>query len=741
MAIYREDIISIELESGSINRSYLHHTIGSGDQMANRFGVRLFRGGEPVSAESATVTGLFMAPDGTRYVISETSFPGSTGTEGNKAYVQLPPVCYAVTGQFTLAIKLTGGGVEGTMRIIDGTAEETGEDGAVVPTSTIPTTEEIIAAYEEAVSVMGGSVRFDATQSLTSTQKATARGNVEAAGISQVVRVDADQSLTDTEKATARGNVEAAGISQVVRVDADQSLTDTEKATARGNIDAPSNAELNDLGNDIVNSTPVFGNYGYVDSSDGSFEGTGTNRVYCFSKPIRVEKGDVLKYNARGSSAVFVIAAYEEADDNTAIVSKSVAGTNSDIFVSGLYQVPDGVNYVRLCSRTADYDETYLFHAGQSNALPVISSSPVHDFDLFEPSEIPYAIFTYSGGYQNAPVSSELPGILYVHEGIENFIWQIYVQNSTGAVFTRFKRNNSETFEEWHTSAKNKEISILFVGNSLTQDGIAYLPYLLTNYFPFVHFNIYMWYNAGKTLKQQYEDYFATNTPCRIFSIARNKPAWTNYEDSRTMSYILSHYQFDIVCLQEYFNYKTSYTEADLADWTNCRDYIASNYTGGNGLEFISLFHAPLRSNAETVFNRTVAGNNLILQKTIADDMIANGIAVYRALSTSLDNLGDQGHLSNDGTHTQEGLPCLLQTFVTACWLFDRLGLPTSVYGCPMRMTTDIYNTLNVPGPNLGTGVITGTDAENLLAQEVAIKAYKEGKYYVMNNQYVPPQS
>ena len=49
-------------------------------------------------------------------------------------------------------------------------------------------------------------------------------------------------------------------------------------------------------------------------------------------------------------------------------------------------------------------------------------------------------------------------------------------------------------------------------------------------------------------------------------------------------------------------------------------------------------------------------------------------------------------------------------------------------------MTTEIYNTLNVPGPNLGSGVITGTVAQNLLAQEVAINAYKEGKRFVAQN-------
>lgn len=278
-----------------------------------------------------------------------------------------------------------------------------------------------------------------------------------------------------------------------------------------------------------------------------------------------------------------------------------------------------------------------------------------------------------------------------------------------------------------------KEISILFIGNSLTQDGIAYLPYLLKNYYSEVSFRFYMWYNGGYTLAQQYSK-FSADTACEIFSVAENSASWTNYNSTVKMSSVLSAYTFDIVCLQEYFNYKSSYSVSDLADWNNCIDYIQSNYTGGNALEFISLFHAPLRSSADTVFTRTKGGNAMILQDTIAQDMIPTGIAVYRALSTDLDALGDAGHLSPDGTHTQEGLPCLLQTFVAICWLFDRLSINKSIYGCPLRITTDIYNAINVPGANLGTGVITGTDAQNLLAQEVAIKAYKEGKQFTAEN-------
>lgn len=276
---------------------------------------------------------------------------------------------------------------------------------------------------------------------------------------------------------------------------------------------------------------------------------------------------------------------------------------------------------------------------------------------------------------------------------------------------------------------EKKSISILFVGNSLTQDGIAYLPYMLKTYYPEVDFKIYMWYIGGYTLAKHYST-FTSNGKAEIFSVAENSAAWTNFSKSKTMAEVLRTYAFDIVCMQEYFNYKTEY--ADAADWNNCRDYIVSNYKGGNALEFVSLFHAPLRSKADEVFAMTESGNALILQTTVSQDMIPNGIAVYRALSTDLNTLGDEWQLSPDGTHTQEGLPCLLQTYVTLCWLFDRLGINKSVYGSPMRMTTAIYNTLSVPGANLGSGVVTGTDAQNLLAQEIAIKAYKEGKQLVI---------
>ena len=279
-----------------------------------------------------------------------------------------------------------------------------------------------------------------------------------------------------------------------------------------------------------------------------------------------------------------------------------------------------------------------------------------------------------------------------------------------------------------------RSLSILFVGNSLTQDGIAYLPYMLKNYYPEVNFKIYMWYMGGYTLEQQYS-LFTTSGVADIFSVADNNESWTNYSKSKTMAEVLSTYRFDIVCMQEYFNYKSSYT--DCKDWNNCRNYILEHYKGSNELEFISLLHAPLRKdgyNVHDVYNRTKNGNALILQTTVSDDLIPFGIAVYNALSTDLNNLGDLKQLSPDGTHTQEGLPCLLQTYVALCWVFDRFDMDKTVKGNKLRMTKAIYDRIKVPGANLGSGVVQGTDAQYELAQDVAIKAYEEGKQFLKDN-------
>ena len=206
MGIYREDLVDIELESGTIHRSFLNHSIGKGDNMGNRFGVRLFRNGEAIILGSGcSCEGFFMAPNGQNIMITGS---GRTYANGNVAWVQLPQACYNYEGQFTLAIKVidTGNGVTGTMRIVDGIVDNTGTDGAVAPVGTVPTYQEILAVYDQMIAAKDYAVRYDIVQDLTSAQKAQARQNIDLDG---AVLYDRDQNLTSAQKAQARDNIKA----------------------------------------------------------------------------------------------------------------------------------------------------------------------------------------------------------------------------------------------------------------------------------------------------------------------------------------------------------------------------------------------------------------------------------------------------------------------------------------------------------------------------------------------------
>lgn len=145
MANYRNDFADVNLETGTICRNFMNHSIGSGDALGDRFGVRVFRNGEPVSL-GGTVAGYFV-----RNTTGETVVISSGVVSGNEAYVTLPAACYAVEGSFTLAIKVTSGSETVTMRIIDGVVSRTNTSVTVDPGTLVPSIETLISAINSAV--------------------------------------------------------------------------------------------------------------------------------------------------------------------------------------------------------------------------------------------------------------------------------------------------------------------------------------------------------------------------------------------------------------------------------------------------------------------------------------------------------------------------------------------------------------------------------------------------------------
>ena len=159
MAQYREDIADIELESGTLFRSFSNKAIGSGDAAGNRYGVKLLRNGEPVSMSGAACVGYFIRADGITLVINGE-------VDNGIAYVELPAAAYAVGGNFTLAIKVSGTGFAETMRIVDGTVVMTTTGAISDPASEIPSLAELnaVIADAEAAAAAIGNLSVTATQ-------------------------------------------------------------------------------------------------------------------------------------------------------------------------------------------------------------------------------------------------------------------------------------------------------------------------------------------------------------------------------------------------------------------------------------------------------------------------------------------------------------------------------------------------------------------------------------------------
>ena len=143
MAVDHRDMVDVELTSGTVFRSFMNLNVGEGDHLANRYGVNLFRNGVPNNIDGYTVTGYFVRADGTTIVINGTA-------SGNRAYVNIPAMCYAVEGSFTLTIKVNGSSARSTVRIIDGTVINTTTESVADSSSVIPNLAALEAMAERA---------------------------------------------------------------------------------------------------------------------------------------------------------------------------------------------------------------------------------------------------------------------------------------------------------------------------------------------------------------------------------------------------------------------------------------------------------------------------------------------------------------------------------------------------------------------------------------------------------------
>lgn len=152
-----------------------------GDAKAHVWEIDLYLNGEAVDLTGSSVAAYFLRRDGNTVMVQGT-------VSGNTVRVEFAQACYAISGAMQAGIRVTKGGEITTVAYrIFNVLPTYDSDSYIDPGQVIPSIADLLAAIDRmetataaAESAASHSVVYDSTQSLTDTQKSTARGNIDA---------------------------------------------------------------------------------------------------------------------------------------------------------------------------------------------------------------------------------------------------------------------------------------------------------------------------------------------------------------------------------------------------------------------------------------------------------------------------------------------------------------------------------------------------------------------------------
>lgn len=269
----------------------------------------------------------------------------------------------------------------------------------------------------------------------------------------------------------------------------------------------------------------------------------------------------------------------------------------------------------------------------------------------------------------------------------------------------------------------NQSLKILCIGNSFSQDAVAYMPYLVEGTVNRVKLTLGISYYSAATINM-YNNFFDDDTTVTFNKHEPGAAAWSS-PVSLTLKSILTAEHWDIITFQQ-----GSREQEDYSTYSNLNTLIDKvvDYTAANNGKAVRVgwLMPQLRKSIETEssYANLISATQNVLRDTPCDFVIPIGTAIQTARGTSLDSIGDSQHLTYDGAHLQEGLPCLLAAYVSTIWALRMIGHDDkTILGNLFRPTQAWREAAEIPGPN---GTVVGvTDANCRLAQKCAIAAIK----------------
>ena len=279
-------------------------------------------------------------------------------------------------------------------------------------------------------------------------------------------------------------------------------------------------------------------------------------------------------------------------------------------------------------------------------------------------------------------------------------------------------------FPEETDSVQVLRKNVLVIGNSLSRDACSYVPFLLEELYPIVSLNFDIYYKGGVGLSSHWNSINTLKNDHTLDFYLHNEGKWQSVSNVNGED-VIKWKKWDLVILQE--------------GNVSCRDYQLTSTNISNIVSWIRKWQSdcpiaylmvPPQPEGSSVLGEYTSDEMWsvfsITAQQLADNefvsyVIPCGTAIQNARHTHLDNYGDYGHLTFDGTHLQEGLPCLIEAYTVAQSLFTLFNLRLSIEQSNLVVTNDFVESKMIPGRH--GSVITGSMEDYELCKRCALAA------------------
>lgn len=273
-------------------------------------------------------------------------------------------------------------------------------------------------------------------------------------------------------------------------------------------------------------------------------------------------------------------------------------------------------------------------------------------------------------------------------------------------------------------SIEKSDYHILVIGNSLSRDAFSYVPAIMDDVFKSKKFNVDILYRGNKALSDHWNSISNEISDHTIDTYDNDNSKWQTNTKVLAKDIITSK-KWDLVVLQEGSRTARSYdlTKRSVHDIAN---YIRVIHPDVSIAFMIDPPHADGYSDlgeytSGEIWMQYVQTARQLLENNEIDYIIPCGTGIQNARNTYLDSLGAFGHLSYDGRHLQEGIPCMIDAYTASQSLLIFFNINSSINNCSLKITQQWVENRNIPGQH--GKVIEGTDEDYNISKKCALKA------------------